>query len=284
MNALTIYLFKHNMFRDYSIFLHVLKAGGLLNVYFLFKTTQSWAEALPTEVIIPARILFIVSAWRCIFPNRYVGNTVLHKTPLSSALVTRTLATFAEISWIGQFALLLYSLNVDSTPWITMIAFYMFIQVIGSQFLVWKALLTGKRMLYFFEEAGWFGIFFANTIASAYLQITNDVSEKERSLLSLNIVFGIFYLPFQVLHLRSLRRSALLRDSSHSSVEQNNIVLEQISLIDRLKKLVFETHRSTNAEAWGGIIGVCWMTAYWALLIPPWMYFIVHTLSFSDTH
>jgi len=35
----------------------------------------------------------------------------------------------------------------------------------------------------------------------------------------------------------------------------------------------------TDAESWGGIVGVIWMTAYWATLLPMWVYYIVRMLA-----
>jgi hypothetical protein len=36
--------------------------------------------------------------------------------------------------------------------------------------------------------------------------------------------------------------------------------------------------RRTDADSWGGLIGLTWMTGYWATLIPMWVYYIVGVL------
>jgi len=35
---------------------------------------------------------------------------------------------------------------------------------------------------------------------------------------------------------------------------------------------------ASSADSWGGLIGLTWMTGYWATLIPMWVYFIVGVL------
>src|SRR5262245_18501947 len=54
---------------DYTIFLWVLKLGAVANLYFLVNTAAV-AGTVDTSVVIPAQILFVVSAYRCLFPVR----------------------------------------------------------------------------------------------------------------------------------------------------------------------------------------------------------------------
>ena len=49
-------------------------------------------------------------------------------------------------------------------------------------------------------------------------------------------------------------------------------------LIIGLKKSIKITLITTRSEAWGGVIGMMWMAAYWAILIPVWIYLIVQTV------
>jgi hypothetical protein len=34
-------------------------------------------------------------------------------------------------------------------------------------------------------------------------------------------------------------------------------------------------NQTSESQAWGSLIGVIWMTSYWATLIPVWVYLIV---------
>ena len=49
-------------------------------------------------------------------------------------------------------------------------------------------------------------------------------------------------------------------------------------LIIGLKKSIKIKILTTKSEAWGGVIGMMWMAAYWAILIPVWIYLIVQTV------
>ena len=68
--------------------------------------------------LIPAQILFFVSAYRCLFPVGYVKNIVLHDTIFSSIFLTRLLATFVEITYIYMvigFTLAAYSVVANDS-------------------------------------------------------------------------------------------------------------------------------------------------------------------------
>lgn len=255
---------------DVRLLLWLLKLGAPLNLWFLLLSFETPAAQLSPAILLPARILFFVSAWRCLFPNRYEGNIVLHRTPLSSALMTRILATFAEVAWIGQFAWLLHLFNTGHLGWINAVAVFMVVQVIASQGFVWAALLTGRRSLYVFEELGWFLIFVGNTAASLALRVTADPSDGAALLLNLNLIFGAFYLPWQVLHLRALRANAQATNAPPEG--------DAAAPGNRLARLWRDMTPSTRATDWGGTIGIVWMTAYWALLIPPWIFVVISTL------
>ena len=256
---------------DVRTLLHLLKLGGVLNLWFLWQTWAGDLAALPPAILLPGRILFAVSAWRCFFPNRYEGNIVLHDTPLSSALLTRILATFAEVAWIGQFAFLLHTFNASGLAWVDAIVFYTIVQVVVSQAFVWAALLTGRRSLYVWEELGWFLMFLGNTAASIRLSLDDGQGEGPALLLTLNILFGVLYLPWQVFHLRALLGSARAGERQAGD--------ESPAISPRILSLWRDTQPSTRAASWGGTIGICWMLAYWALLIPPWIFVVMNTLA-----
>src|SRR5262245_21384935 len=99
------------MFGDYAIFLWLLKLGALINLYFLARTMTGSAVHADASIIVPAQILFAVSAYRCLFPVRYEHNIVFHNSVFSSVFVTRLLATFSEIAYIFLLAHVLRLLN-----------------------------------------------------------------------------------------------------------------------------------------------------------------------------
>ena len=252
---------------DFTTLLWLLKLGALINLYFLANTFQLPPGAADPHIVIPAQILFAVSAYRCLFPNRYKDNVVLHDTLLSSTLVTRLLATFVEVAWIYQFSYVLRLLNVDGVGWVDALSWLMVGQVVISQGFVWGAILSGRLVLYFYEELGWAVIFAANTVASACLYWTVDALAGREVLLQLNLLFGLVYLPWQFIHLRALRADAKTSDESEA--------LTWEVLASGLRRALHETNRATDAASWGGLVGLIWMVAYWASLIPLWVHEVV---------
>jgi hypothetical protein len=262
------------MSRDYTVFLWLLKLGFLINLYFIVETAllSSGADAY---VVLPAQILFVVSAYRCLFPVRYEHNVVLHDSIFSSIFLTRFFATFSEIAYIFLFSHVLRVLNVDRVRWINAISWLMVVQVVVSQCFVWTAILTEQFEFYFYEELGWAFIFAVNTIASAYLYLVAGARGGGEILLELNLLFGILYLPWQSIHLTSLRAEAKKnRDGVGAESQTRGVVW-----IDGLKRAVHVKNIRADAESWGGGIGLTWMTAYWATLIPMWTYYIVKVLA-----
>ena len=258
---------------DYTIVLRLLKIGSLISLYFLVNTRPLASGHADPCIILPAQIFFSVSAYRCLFPVRYEHNVVFHDSIFSSIFVTRLFATFSEIACIFLFSHLLRLLNIDQVEWVIALSWLMVAQVVISQGFVWAAVLTEQLDLYYYEELGWALIFAANTIASAYLYLIVDALGGREVLLRLNLLFGTVYLPWQVIHLTALRASARRnrgRTGSGSSISKR--------LATGLKRAVWLKTRRTDADSWGGLIGLTWMTCYWATLIPMWVYYIVGVL------
>ena len=148
----------------------------------------------------------------------------------------------------------------------------MVVQVIVSQAFVWSAVLTGCLALYVYEELGWAVIFVANTLASGYLHATLDLAADDPRLLllRLSLAFGAVYLPWQMIHLNALRKEANAGDAEPKSSG---------TLSDHFSAALFVRNRSTAATAWGGVIGLTWMTAYWASLIPLWVFIVIRAFA-----
>ena len=254
------------MLRDFTAILWLLKLGALLNLCLLVSAGLLASSGADPAVVVPAAILFAVNAYRCLFPVRYEHNIVFHESIFSSIFATRLLATFSEVAYIFLFSYVLQLLNVGQVGWVNLLSWLMVAQVVVSQGFVWSAILTERFELYVYEESGWFLIFAANTIASAYLFWTTSASGGRAVLLELNLLFGVLYLPWQVIHVRSLRANARKNRTS-------------TPWLQGLGRAIRDKNRRTDAEAWGGFIGLTWMTAYWATLIPIWTYYIVRVLS-----
>jgi hypothetical protein len=262
------------MFRDYTLVLWLLKLGGLINLYFLVKTSLLASRDTDSYVVLPGQILFAVSAYRCFFPVRYEHNVVFHDSIFSSIFVTRLLATCSEIAYIFLFSHVLRLFNIDHVEWVIALSWLMVVQVVISQCFVWAAILTEQLDFYCYEELGWALIFVANTVASAYLYFTVGTLAGREVLLRLNLLFGIVYLPWQVIHLTSLRANA--RRNSGKRGENSTSISRRLAA--GLKRALRVKTRRTDPDSWGGLIGLTWMTSYWATLIPMWVYCIVKVL------
>jgi hypothetical protein len=254
---------------DFTAQLWLLKLGALLNLYFLSNTVSS-SSAVDVELLIPARIFFVVSAYRCLFPVRYEHNVVFHDSPFSSIFLTRLLATFSEVTYVYQFSAVLRLLNVNHVVWVDALSWVMVLQVVISQCLVWGAILTERLALYFYEELGWATIFAINTIASGYLCATVDNLGDAKLLLYLSLLFGAGYLPWQLFHLRAL----------HAQAERDTEAIERRTptwtiLKEGLRRSLRARNPRRDAASWGGFIGLTWMIGYWATLIPLWVNTIV---------
>ena len=101
------------MFNDFTVFLWLLKLGALINLYFLANTFAVASGTTDPNIAIPAQILFVVSAYRCLFPVWYKGNVVFHDLLFSSIFLTRLFATLAEVAFIYQFSHVIRLLNVN---------------------------------------------------------------------------------------------------------------------------------------------------------------------------
>jgi hypothetical protein len=137
------------------------------------------------------------------------------------------------------------------------------------------AILTGQLAFYYYEELGWANIFAINTLTSLYLYLTVNMLGDAEILLRLNLLFGSVYLPWQFIHLRVLRADAR---QSHKVVERETRVNGKL-LKDGLWRSIHLRIQTSDANAWGGVVGLAWMTGYWATLIPIWVNQIVVVFS-----
>ena len=254
------------MFRDFTIFLWLLKLGALVNLYFLANTLVPPGNTVDPHLLVPAQILFAVSAFRCLFPNQYKASVVFHDSPLSSIFLTRLLATFAEVAFIYQLSCVLRLLNVDRLGWVDALSWLMVVQVVISQCFVWGAILTGRLALYFWEELGWAILVAANAVASLALYPIRGALGDAGSLLHINLLFGVVYLTWQVANLR-----LQIADARRAGESLRPATPVSWNLLgEGLRRSVCERNRTTDATAWGGLVGLLWMTGYFATLLPMW--------------
>ncbi|MGE4650912.1 MAG: hypothetical protein AAEJ53_08495 [Myxococcota bacterium] len=127
--------------------------------------------------------------------------------------------------------------------------------------------MTKRLQLYYYEELGWLIRFLANTAASAFPYARANTPAGRLILLQLNLLFGAGYLPWQVFHLRSLRGEARAGPGTPARWQQG------------LRDALHQRNPRTDPAAWGGGIGLIWMVAYWASLIPLWVHHVASVMS-----
>jgi hypothetical protein len=260
--------------RDVTIFLWLLKLGALVNLYFLGQTFVPPRSAADPHLLVPAQFFFAVSAFRCLFPNQFKGNIVFHDTPLSSIFLTRLLATFAEVGFVYLLSQVLRRVNVGRLAWVDTLSWLLVLQVAISQCFVWGAILTGRLGLYFWEELGWAILIAANAVASAGLWSTRDEVGNAGIFLPINLFFGVVYLSWQVPNLR-----LQVADARRAGETLRPATVSWKRLGEGLRRSVHERNRTTDAAAWGGLVGLTWMAGYFATLLPIWASQIVTVFS-----
>ena len=256
---------------DYTVYLWLLKLGALPNLYFAASVAALGADAY---LAVPAQIFFAVCAYRCLLPVHYEHYIVFHASALSSVFATRVLATFAEVAFIFLLAVVLERLNVGDVAWVNGVARYMVLQAVICQVCVWVAILGEEFEFYFYEELGWVFMIAADAVASVYLYLTVDGLGDRLTLLQLNLLFALVYLPFQAVNLRAIRAQA-------KRERKLGVRWTAARFVAGLRRAIQVKNRHTDAESWGGIVGLIWMTSYWAVLLPPWVYYIAAVLARS---
>jgi hypothetical protein len=267
----------------------MLVAGTFLNLYLLYRLNILHGS-VPTEMLLPAQIFCAVNGFRCLFPNRYNGNVVLHDTLLSSIFLTRTLATVAEIAWISQLAWYVLEMMSHNNSTLILLgpigvtlmhiaAWSMIILCVIAQLCVWLSLLLETVGLMWYEEACWAGIFVLNTALNVILLVCGaasfDTSGSRGHGVMISLVYALPYLTFQLaFHLPDLARSG---DRTVFSM------LTSSQLKKGTKKAMYVRNQSSQKSSWGGDVGIVWMTAYWVLL-PLWPVYIAEQYQYVNVH
>ena len=259
----------------YKYLLWSLKLGVLVNLYFFFTTLIEPFSSVDYYLLFPAQLLFLISAYRCIFPNNYSKKIVLHDTFFSSIFLTRFLVTFVEIAYIYQFSYVIRLINADQFMLVDILSWIMVIQVSVSQLFVWSAILLNEENFYFYEELGWFLIFILNTFLSIFLYIFAFVENSQIILLLISSIFGFLYLPWQMIHLKTIKNRVRKMNQSEGQIP----IFDRDIFYKGLQQSLTKRIKRTDYESWGGWVGMTWMYNYWIILIPGWMFYIIYVFS-----
>ncbi|KAL5246948.1 hypothetical protein ACHWQZ_G018974 [Mnemiopsis leidyi] len=230
--------------------------GVIPNIYLLYSLLHLPSNTINTCV----RIFIGVNTFRCVFPNRYNNNIVLRDTIFSSIFLTRLLATFSEMSWLiilSEVARDLNSTTVES-PTIDLLADILPPICALAQCFVWSSIILHTDSLMFYEEFSWFLLFVINTGINTIFFLHGNHS----ILVSLSLLHGALYLPWQTLHLKYI----LSLDDPALSL--SHVTCSRIQA--GLRRALWYRKRSVARVDWGGWIGESWMFCYWVVM-PVWL-------------
>ena len=262
------------MLRDFSTFLWLLKVGALPNLYFLGELVRGPLCAVDPQLLVPARILWAVSAFRCLFPNQYKDNVVFHDTPLSSIFLTRLLATFAEIGFIYLLARVLRLLNVERVGWV------------DARLLVHRS--AGDRLAVLRLGRDRHGTVRALLLGGARLGGAHrgERRRERRALAGARRAGRRRHSPHPQPALRRRlpglagpQSEAPARGREARAPDPLAVRVAGPPLREGLRRSLHERHATTDATAWGGLVVLLWMAGYFATLLPLWAHTIVAVFS-----
>lgn len=262
--------------RDYTVPLWLLKLGALLNLGFILAAPSLFAPGADFWLIASAQLIFVASAYRCLFPVHYEHDVVFHDSVFSSIFVTRFLATIKEIAFIYLMSRVLRELNTGHIVWIDALSWLMMVLVVMAECFVWGAVLLYRFRYYVYEESTWFFICIANTVASIVLWQGTETMSGRGLLLGFNFAFALSYAPFQLLNLRFLWVNAIRNPAPAAGGRPLTT-----RLIEGTMRSIRIKNRRTDSESWGGWLGLLWMIGYFATFVPVWMYCIATVLAGS---
>ena len=98
-----------------------------------------------------------------------------------------------------------------------------------------------------------------------------DLSNAHYSLIIISMVFGSLYLPWQVLHLKSITN----RINTNPEIKAQEFKMNLSKVKFEFKSSIYDRNVSFDINDWGRVVGMMWMYGYWILFIPVWMFYII---------
>jgi hypothetical protein len=140
-------------------------------------------------------VFVLVCAFRSVFPRADVQRICLHDSWLSSVVVGRSLATVAELCFIGQWAILLGEMGRSTGTRFAIVVARLLVPFIAvAEVCSWYAVLTTSYLGNTFEESIWALSATLGTLSA--VAMWPRVGSKHRPLLGAAILFGVAYVIF----------------------------------------------------------------------------------------
>jgi hypothetical protein len=254
----------------WSIIMIVINSINFLLAISIFRQSKKWSfqEQEQTKYFTYLRIMGLifvsVALYRSVFVSSYPNRLAWHDTLLNSPFIIRSLASFAEMSFIGMIAIILQSLNnilptpnkfLYKTPLIAVGCIFL------AQFFAFAGLITQYLVLFAVEETLW-GLAFLSILPLVIIRLkqtkTINVSKSIKAFLIVMAIWCIGYCIFQWgIALPFIHFADLSSD------------VAKVVPADALGQAIFNFTVTRDFETWGGIGFFIWHSGYFSLCV--WM-------------
>jgi hypothetical protein len=201
-------------------------------------------------------VFVLVCAFRSVFPRADVQRICLHDSWLSSVVIGRSLATVAELCFIGQWAILLGEMGRATGTRLAVVVARLLVPLIAvAEMFSWYAVLTTSYLGNSFEESIW--AFSATLGTLSAIAMWPRLARPQRPLLGAGILFGVAYVAFMTTVDVPMYVSRWLADEASGR--------RYLSLAAGLRDVSL---RWVPTSAWGAWrTEVPWMTLYFSVVV-----------------
>lgn len=210
-------------------------------------------------------IFTCVACYRSIFVSSYPNRLAWFDTLCNSPFVIRSLATFAELSFIGSIAIILRKKHQEyplTNPWLIRMPAFAFGCIFLAQFFAFGGLVTQYMTLFAIEESLWAIAFLALVPLAVVRLRQKELSSSYRAFLIILAVWCGGYLAFQAYSLPFIHFAEVSHD------------IGRIVAPDALHQAIFGFTATRDFAAWGGLGFFIWHSGYFSVCVWMILYFM----------
>jgi hypothetical protein len=201
-------------------------------------------------------VFVLVCAFRSVFPRADVQRICLHDSWLSSVMVGRSLATVAELCFIGQWAILLHEMGRSTQTRLAVIVARLLVPlIVVAETFSWYAVLTTSYIGNTVEESIWALSATLGTVSA--VAIWPRLARSHRPLLGAGILFGLAYVTFMCTVDVPMYMSRWLADQASGR--------HYLSLAEGLRDVSLRWVVTSAWAEWRSEIP--WMTLYFSVVV-----------------
>jgi len=216
------------------------------------RATTKW----PVFPLILGVLFVTVACYRTVFVSSYPNRLAWFDTMFNSPLVIRSLALFAEISFISLIAWVLRRMPpIEDAPVLNIAPLFSVGCIATAQFFAFGGLITQFNWLFAVEESLWALAFIAITpVVVVRLRRHQPDDRRHRAFLIMMAVWCFGYLAFQLGYALPFEYYTHLTDG-----------LRSIVFADALHQAVFNFTATHDFSTWGGAGFFIWHSGYFSL-------------------